>query len=131
MRQGEGEDYEVFASREVRWRGQRFAAAVLAADDIEDLLAVSSSTPSGACADGDDRAFAGQTNQVGAILLGSKLSGKPYRTEDLDYLDDVSYQVATMIEMDWQQEARTKELEASMETYLEREKSLQQQMQQL
>jgi hypothetical protein len=141
IRQSPDSDFEVAASRLARWRGRRFAPSTLAADAIVDLLALppqSSPVADGRRDLGRDLAemamivpLAENYFQTGALVLGNKLSGAPYRTEDLDYLESAGQQLATMMEVAWQQEGRARELESSMELYLAREKELQQKMQQL
>lgn len=131
MRQSATGEYTVAASRDARWRGRHFAPATLTTDKLIDLLA---SPP----APGSDLAemamvvpLAESYFQTGALVLGNKLSGAPYRAQDFDYLESAGQQLATMMETAWQQESRARELESSMELYLAREKELQQQVQQL
>jgi hypothetical protein len=123
-------EFEVIASRESRWRGRQIPSTALTANEMVDLLATKQSSH-----ELEQMAMLvplGETQfQIGALILGNKDSGAPYYPQDLEYLEIVSHQLAAMIEAAWQQEARVKELELSLEDYLAREKNLQLRMQQL
>jgi signal transduction protein with GAF and PtsI domain len=75
--------------------------------------------------------LADNRRQHGALVLGNKISGAPYRSEDLDYLETVGPQLAGMIDAAQQQETRAAQLEQVVEEYRAREREMQQQMQQL
>jgi hypothetical protein len=124
-------EFEVMASRESRWRGRQLSAADLTANEVVDLLAMKQPSAH----EFEQMATLvplGETQfQIGALILGNKVSGAPYYPQDLEYLESVGHQLAAMIEAVWQQEAHVKQLELGMKDYLAREKNLQHQMQQL
>ncbi len=123
--------FEVIASSESRWCGRQISSSALTAIEVVDLLATAQSP----IHELDQMAIlvplVETQFQIGALVMGSKLSGAPYYPQDLEYLESVGHQLAAMIEAAWQQEARVKQLELSLEEYMVREKKLQHQMQQL
>jgi hypothetical protein len=133
IRSDPGAKFEVVASPESRWRGRQLSASSLTANDMVDLL----TAPQSPDHELEQMAMLvplvkmETQMQIGALILGNKVSGVPYYPQDLEYLESAGYQLAAMIEAAWQQEARVKQLELGMEEYLAREKNLQQQIQQL
>lgn len=130
IRQLKDADFVVTNSRDARWRERELAAAILVAAEMVELGDAGAVRP-----ELESMALlvplADNRTQNGALVLGRKLSGVPYRPEELDYLETVGPQLAVMIESAHQQEARVLQLEQAMEAYRARERILQQQMQQL
>ena len=123
--------FHVTASSEARWRDHYLPSATVATSELVDLLesvvpAHSELTPMTLLV---PLAVIGSQN--GALVLGARVAGTPYGPEDLDYLETVGHQLALMIETAKQQEGRVQQLEQMMDEYRTRERSLQQQVQQL
>lgn len=131
IRNTPSEGFVVTTSRDAHWRDHQFSAGSLAADDIVDLLASSQTQRPELESMALLLPLADWQSQIGALVLGNKVSGEPYQSKDFDYLETVGDQLAAMIVSAKQQETRVQELEQVIEEYLLREKGLQQQVQQL
>ena len=131
IRRPSDEQLNVIVSNDARWRDRQFATHILEANEPIDLLASQQPARQELQPMAMLVPLADDLTQNGALVLGSKLSGAPYSSEDLDYLETVAHQLAVMIESYMQQEGRVQHLEQVMEEYRERERSLQQQVQQL
>ena len=130
IRQAIDPKFVVTNSRDVRWREREWDAATLVAREIIEI-----GEAGAARSELESMALlvplADNRGQNGALVVGRKLSGAPYRPEEFDYLETVGPQLAAMIESAHQQEARVQQLEQAMEEYRARERNLQMQMQQL
>ncbi len=69
--------------------------------------------------------------QVGALVLGAKESDQPYTEEDLDLLDDLSDQIATVIHTSRLQEQNARAINTMVADFRDRERALEQQVQQV
>lgn len=69
--------------------------------------------------------------QLGALVLGPKESNQPYSEEDLDLIDDLADQLAHMIRTSQLQETNAEAMNALVAGFRERERALQQQLQQI
>jgi hypothetical protein len=69
--------------------------------------------------------------QLGALVLSAKQSDQPYSEEDLDLIDDLADQVANIIHTSQLQEQNAQAINELVADFRERERTLQQQVQQM
>jgi hypothetical protein len=69
--------------------------------------------------------------QLGALVLGPKESNQPYSEQDLDLLDDLADQIASVIQISQLQEHNTRNIDKLVAEFRSRERTLQQQVQQM
>jgi hypothetical protein len=69
--------------------------------------------------------------QIGALVLGTKASHQPYNEEDLELLDDLADQMATVIHVWRLQEENAEMINEMVAAFHDRERALQRQMQQM
>lgn len=69
--------------------------------------------------------------QIGALVLGSKESGRSYSEEDLILLDDVADQLAAVIQASQRQEDNARIINKMVMDFRDRERALQHQVQQM
>jgi hypothetical protein len=74
--------------------------------------------------------FSGE-EQIGALVMGPKAGGREFSEEDLILLDDVTEQLAIVIETSERQEEQGAAIGALVEDFRTRERDLQRQMQEL
>lgn len=131
LRDAGSEIFRVVATREARWRGRQLSAASLSAQHLVNLQTSLQARRHELEGMALLAPLMDEQRQIGALVLGAKLSGDPYHPEDVEYVETVGLQLAAMIVTARQQEMRVHELEQVIEEYLAREGNLQQQMQQL
>ena len=75
--------------------------------------------------------IAASGSQIGALLLGSRVSDLPYQDEDLMLLDDIVEQLASVIRTSRLQEENASAINAMVSEFRERERAMQRQMQEM
>ena len=75
--------------------------------------------------------IAASDSQIGALLLGARAREQPYQDEDLMLLDDVSDQLATVIQTSRLQEENARAINAMVSEFRERERAMERQMQEM
>jgi GAF domain-containing protein len=124
----EGDAFVCQASQMAVPVGQALPAPVLTAPDIVDLPRPGLDAPEGMALlvplyDGDD--------QIGALLLGAKESGRPYREDERILLEDLADQLVTVIQSTHLQEENARLISEMVSQFREREHVLQRQTQQM
>lgn len=131
VRQDHSQSFVITNCRNGRWRGRAFGGMTLVSNDVVELAQAGDAIRSEVEGMALLVPIYLKRNQIGALVLGPKNAGAPFRPEDIDYLETVGPQLANMVEATTQQEAHVRQLEKSLEQYRERERELQLQMQQI
>jgi hypothetical protein len=124
----EGDAYECQATERAQCLGQTWPLAALEASEVAELPRSGARNPEGMSLlvpiyyDDD---------QVGAMLLGPKESGVPYREEDLLLMEEVADQLGVLILTAQGQEENARVISEMVAEFREREHDLQRQMQQM
>ncbi len=122
------EQWMVEATHEANPVGQTFGASTLAGNESVGLLHVAKKGLPGMTL--LIPLFAGG-RQIGALVLGPKETKQPYADADLDLLEDLGDQIASVIHRAGLQEENAQTLNALVQDFREKERALQLQMQEL
>ena len=131
VRQDHSQSFGVTNCRNTRWHGRTFGGMALVSNEIVELVKTGAATRSEVEGMALLVPIYVKRNQIGALVLGPKNAGAPFRPEEIDYLETVGPQLANMVEAATQQEAHIQQLEKSLEQYREREREMQLQLQQI
>jgi hypothetical protein len=127
------DNFVVAAASDVAWREQLIPHQALAATEVIEPVQLSgvklkdANLPQLALL---VPLYAGQ-EQIGALVLGSRGDHTVFQPEDLDYLDTLANQLAVMIQLAQHQEAQASALDQTVNGFLQRERKLQQQLQEI
>jgi GAF domain-containing protein len=124
----EAEAYRCQAAEQAECLGQAYALADLEAYETVELPRADGRNPEGMSLLVPLYAV---DEQIGALLLGPRESGRPYTEEDLMLLDDVADQLSVLISAAQEQEENAQLISQMVAEFREREHSLQRQMQQM
>jgi GAF domain-containing protein len=124
----QGETFVCEATDRAAPAGERFAAPLLSAAEVEDLPQPGPETLKGMVVtvplhDGDE--------QIGALVLGAKEGDRPYGERDRVLLEDVADQLVGVIQATRLQEENAERISHMVAEFREREHALQRQMEEL